>query len=696
MALQDIKYVMSVDDGQAKKAIARTVKDLGVLDHTKFGGGEAEKFAQTLGSVSSTASRALADLGNQVGSVFGGSFLGNAIGDSIGDAIAGSVGASSGIIASSFGTAGVLAGFSLGAAYLKESAKYFAASAAGLRDVMSTAMARINLGALLPKMDFSPLLASMNSVLERGMASLKINTGPLRRFLANQLAGFAVGLPTIIGNELSLRLAKFAPVANAMKEFGTKVAGPLKDGISKGFAGIGTIASSAMTVAAAAVTAGVVIIGGAFAGVAMYANKVWSEVEDGIMKAQAAMVTFGSTVEEAFSSKVSDRIMEVTETLAYGLGAAPKEVAEATAHLVNNGMDLEQALSRMAMVQNIATVNGLSMAKASDMIVRAWSGEVEVLKEIGIRMKSTGDLTKDSAAAMGKLVERYGDPALSKPFIDDNPMKAASAAITSLWAKLGQALDPAITAAWQAIGDVILGIASSLKDSTSGDFIPNVEGVLAAVGATVQVVLNAAVVVGNVLQILVTGITMVGQTVWYGLQFGWNWLSEKIGAAVALIGEAVSMIPGTGDAGENLQKTAKEMQDSAKKGMAEAGEGFTKAAFGNFDALKRDFSDIGNALAPDGGAIGNLQRKGKDAREKAQKEALEAAKNPKPLGESERVRADRERRQQAEAEKFAKKQQQTFEHNKRIRDERERYNKQRTTIVLQTPQRMNAALRFSR
>lgn len=696
MALQDIKYVMSVDDGQAKRAIASTVKNLSTLDNTKFGGQDAERFAQAIGNMGTAASGALSSLGSEIGSIFGGSFLGNALGDSVGEALSTAVMASTGTMVTSFGAAGTLAGFALGASYLKASGVHFRESANVLGQAISGVMAKLNVARLLPKIDVSPLTSTLSGALEKGMANLKINTGPMRRFLANQLAGFAVGLPTIIGNELSLQLGKLAPVTNAMKNLGTKLAGPLKGAFSNAFAGIGTIAASAMTVAAGAVSAGVLVIGGAFAGIAMYANSVWSEVEDGVMKAQAAMVSLGASVEQAFSEDVSNRILEVTETLAYGLGAAPKDVAEATANLMKNGMDLEQALSRMSLAQNIATVNGMTMAQASDMIVRAWSGEVEALKEIGIRMKSSGDISKDAALAMEKLISRYGDPALSKPFIDDDPMRQASAAVTDLWAKLGQALDPAMTAAWQALADVILGVTASLKDSTSGDFVPTVEGVLAAIGATVSTVINASIVIGNVVQMLITGVTMIGQTIWYGAQFGWAWLEGKLADMLSLIGEAVSLIPGTGDAGENLKKTAEGMKTAADGAMDTAGKAFTDAAMSNFNALKRDAQDIGKALSPDGGVVGDLQRKGRAAREQAQRDAMAMAQDPKALGESERVREERERKAKEEAEKRMKKQKQTFEQNRRIQQERSRYNQNRATIVLQTPQRMNAALRFSR
>lgn len=751
MPLQDIKYVMSVDDRQAQQAIRKTAEQLKSLDRSERAPGRGETAATNLvemiNSAGSAAASAFTELGEALASAFSGNLMAGAVEASAGlvieqltglidDAVTGAVeqagGAAlekgTGKLSGVFAGAGAALGFTFSQGFATRAASEFAG--AGTSAARLFAEAFRGLGRSIAGSDIAQNVAEMFrdgfarinstalvSTLRRGMASSiagftvmggeiaervhagfaaalargRAATAPMRKWLAGQIAGAFVGLPVMMGERLK-------PVADWSGRFGKEVGGRLSAGFAAAWGGVTAISWKAVAGMTAAVGVGVAAIGASFMGIANHASAAWAEVKDGIMTVQASLVGFGKSVEDAFSSDVEGAILDTANRMAVAFGTMPSEISAATAVLTKNGMELNAALSRMGLVANIAKVNAISHVDAAKKLVEAWNGEARALKEIGIRIDSTGDKAKDAELLMRKLQERYGNLELSKRFIDDDPFARATAAVRTLWVQLGKALDPAISAAAQALSDAILGIAEGLKDAGSADFIPNFMGLLAGIGEVTTVVINAAVIAGNIGSMLVTGLTSFGQSLWYGIQWVWAWLEDKMAVLLEFLGEAISYIPGTGEAGTNIQIAAAEMQKASQKIMAESGKGFVDAAKENAQALAKDWEDIQRAVAPDGGVVGDLQRKGRSARERAQKEAMEQAQNAPALPEAESVREDRENREREEAEKRAREARRIMQQNERIERERARFGRsqERLTVVLQTPQRMVPALRNGR
>lgn len=661
MPLQDIKYVMSVDDRQAQTSIRKAVDGFKSLDKSKFGGGrEAADFSKILDGASGAMQQQSGVLAQiMADAVTGGLGSGVAAG-AMGDLLSRSVARGSKQIAAAFGAAGNMGG---------------AALAAGTAAVAVPALAKAGEVAGKAAADKFTLAwkASADKFFKaqagRKLLDLKVGSGEA---FADKL------FPERMGKNAAGGLtAAFQPALASL---------------SAGFARLGTVAVGAL----AGIGIAVGVVAGAFLLVANHARKLWSEVEDGIMRTQASLAGMGQSIQQAFSGATEEAILRSAETMANAYGVMAKETSASTAILVKNGMTLEQALSRQGLVANIAAVNKISQAEAAEKLIAAWNGETKALKEIGIRLDSTGDIAKDSALALQKVQERYGNPALSKPFIDDEPMKRASAALNMLWVDLGRALDPAFTAMAQSLSDILVGIAETLRDAGSSDFIPNLSGVIAAIGAVASTVVNAAAVVWNVFQMIFTVGSTALKVAWNGIQFALNWLQGKFAEILEWVGAAVSLIPGTGDAGANLQAQAAQLKESSAAAMAESGKAVGDALSTGLSALKTDAKDIGVALGPDGGAVGALKRKGQEATARAQEKATQDAKNAAPLGESEKVKEDRENKAKEAAEKRAKEEKGIFARNQRVEAERARLNNQRTVITLQTPQRMVAALRHGK
>jgi hypothetical protein len=676
MPLQDIKYSLTVDDREAQNAIRRTVngfKQIGNTNISAHARGDAD-FSKMLSGATGALQSQAAGFSDIIANAVAGGFGSTVLSGMIVRTISAGASAISGVF-ESLGKSGgkslakglAASGKQMSAAAKKEAAEwqqYYAKS-----QMVDNIRAQFGEEGRYLKAHLAKKLAMHDEFNKIGAARLREAAS-----LSN----------LIFGNSIAKMQSAVSAAQPKIAAGWTAIAGPAK----LAFAGV----ALAGTLAASALVAG-----------ANHANHAWSEVEDGIMQVQAALVGAGQTVQQAFSSKVEASILNVGKTMAFAVGMMQKDSAAATAVLVSNGMTVEQAQARLGVVANIAAVKTISHAEAAQKLIAAWNGEAKALKELDVRFASTGDASKDAARAMGAVIEKYGNPALAKQFLDDEPMQRASAAINDIWVNLGKVLDPSKTAVAQQLADILLGIADSINLGDGSGFADAMTGAFQAIMETANQAATSIAIAWNGMQMIGTLVRTTGELIWNGVQYAFAWIKDKIAEVVQFIGTSVSLIPGLGDKGDAMTASGRTMQQSAQQTMATAGDAFAESARAGMADLKRDWNDV--AGMENGGAFGVLERKGKAARDREELKAAALLSNGSPLGESPKVRQDREDRRAQEAAKQAEKQQQEaekqkredkriFEQNQKITQERNRIQV-KNTIVLQTSQRMIPALRFT-
>ncbi|MHC1602067.1 MAG: hypothetical protein ACXQS4_02430 [Methermicoccaceae archaeon] len=206
--------------------------------------------------------------------------------------------------------------------------------------------------------------------------------------------------------------------------------------------------------------------------------------------------------------------------------------------LATYGMEREEIEKSTQAIIDLSVAKGIDLRSATDLVGKAYAGQLGTLSRYGIIVERTGDKEKDFANVLKLINDNMSGSALA----DVQTFSGATARLGNVFSDLlrgvGDALVPALTWLANTLTWVmgIINRGSPLLDS----FYEKSR----KIGAVINVVLGPAlrmlghvlkVVVGNALKAMLIAWNYFADAMWAGIKLivrAYNWLAERLGWAV--------------------------------------------------------------------------------------------------------------------------------------------------------------------
>lgn len=178
---------------------------------------------------------------------------------------------------------------------------------------------------------------------------------------------------------------------------------------------------------------------GAVAAFGVKAVKAAAEGEGSNARLRVAIQNAGGSIED-----YQDRIDGVSRKMAR-FGFENDAVEESVARLLPATKDVGKALALQGVAADVAAARGISLADATNLLVKAQNGNAGALVRVGILSKATAKDLKDGDAIVKKLAETYRGSAAAAASTFEGRLKALKAEGANLTEQLGNFLLPSLT-----------------------------------------------------------------------------------------------------------------------------------------------------------------------------------------------------------------------------------------------------------
>jgi len=283
--------------------------------------------------------------------------------------------------------------------------------------------------------------------------------------------------------------------------------------------------------------------------------------------------------------------------------------------LATYGMERAEIEKSTQAIMDLSVAKGIDLRSATDLLGKAYAGQLGTLSRYGIVVEKTGDKEKDFANVLKLINDNMSGSALA----DVQTFSGATARLGNVFSDLlrgvGDALVPALmwlanTLTWVL---AVVNRGSPLLDSYNEKS--------RKIGAVLNVVVSPAlrmlgyvlkVVVGNALRIMLIGWNVFMDATYSGIKLivnAYNWLAERLGWAVfdlealerqveqstrsttdAVNRMSMDTAGGLGDMADNLamvgNAASATKQSIESMFLAVAGHGYTGGRLGGFSGLE--------------------------------------------------------------------------------------------------------------
>jgi hypothetical protein len=225
------------------------------------------------------------------------------------------------------------------------------------------------------------------------------------------------------------------------------------------FAGV-TLANVASTIASSVL--------GAF-------GSLKSAIADGISEAmeyekQNQRLANSLALSGNYSQEAMKDLQDFTSAMEEKIGVDDAAIAKNLALLSSlTRLDSEGLKRAQSAAADLSTALGVDLDTATNLVGKAINGNVEALARYGIKIKSTGDATKDGALALQEIEKRFGGAAAASQKGFGAALTKAQNAVGNLFQTIGSIItqNPVFVAIFDAVTNAVKKFTQFLEENSS-------------------------------------------------------------------------------------------------------------------------------------------------------------------------------------------------------------------------------------